>query len=431
MGEVENSVYRKLVDAAMLAGTILIASGAETYRVEDTTQRILKTSGFVIAESFVLPTGITLTLSNETDCTYSITKRISPGSSNMNRIITVNGISRDFCSGKISLDEAFDKLKTIQNEFLYKKMFKVFGTSLAGAGFAMMFGGDVFDGFAALICSFFIGLALYYFSKIMRKDIFINLFSAAVLCIMASGMALFANKFIPSITLSPQFIIAGSMMTLVPGLTLTNAIRDLLHGDYLSACARMAEAIVTAVSIALGAMSGLYFTHLIGMTGNELAFVLENTRLPLEEILTGIFASFAAMTGFAIIYDTPKKFLFISPIVGVVSWIIYIVATLTGVTSAWASFLAALSSAFSSFFLSKIFKAPVTLFLVAGIIPLVPGFYIYRASYYLITGSGDAGRALVNTFIIAGAIALGIILMEMFIDLILRLITKTQKIKQK
>ena len=228
----------------------------------------------------------------------------------------------------------------------------------------MMFGGNVFDGIAAMICSFCIGLALYYLSTIMRKDIFINMFSTALLCLIASGMALLSSKFFPSIPLSPQFIIAGSIMTLVPGLTLTNAIRDLLHGDYVSACARFVGALTTSVSIAVGAIAGLYLTRIIGMTGNELGFVLENVRKPLEEIIVAIIASYMAMFGFSLIYEVPKKFLLISPIVGGISWIIYTITDLSNIDVIWGIFFAACTAEIISFFLSKLMKAPVTLFLV-------------------------------------------------------------------
>ena len=56
--------YRKLLDMAVLAGEIMIRSGAETHRVEDTLQRILSTSHFAHAESFVFTTGLIVTLSD-------------------------------------------------------------------------------------------------------------------------------------------------------------------------------------------------------------------------------------------------------------------------------------------------------------------------------------------------------------------------------
>lgn len=423
----KNLEYKKLIDTAMLAGTLLIASGAETYRVEDTTKRMLSTTGFEIAESFVLPTGITLTLSNELDCTYSITKRINIGASNMNRIVMVNNISREFCAGNITLDEAHDMLKEIEHKHIYSKMLKVFGCSLGGAGFAIMFGGDIFDGLVAFICSFVIGLAMYYLSRVMRKDIFVFMFCAAILCIMASGISLFAEKYMPFLNLSPQYIIAGSIMTLVPGLTLTNAIRDLLKGDYLSACARFVGALTTAVAIALGALAGLYLTHVMGMRGNELGFIIESQREPLYEIFCGILSSYIAMIGFSIIYEIPKKFFFIAPLIGSIAWLTYSGFVLFNTSNVIACLVAAAIAELCSYILARVLKAPVTLFLVIGIIPLVPGFYIYRASYYLLTDSNGALSSLITTLLLAGGIALGIILMDMVIETIMKIIQRTKK----
>ena len=98
----ESFYYRELVDMAILAGQIMISAGAETHRVEDTISRILQTTGFSQADAFVLPTGITVTLSDEKKETLSVTRRIMPGSNNLSRIYLVNNVSRDFCSGKIT-----------------------------------------------------------------------------------------------------------------------------------------------------------------------------------------------------------------------------------------------------------------------------------------------------------------------------------------
>lgn len=106
--------YRKLLDMAVLAGEIMIRSGAETHRVEDTLQRILSTSHFAHAESFVFTTGLIVTLSDPESETLSITQRISGTSQNLGRVAEVNSVSRNFCDGKITLDEAMETLYAIK-----------------------------------------------------------------------------------------------------------------------------------------------------------------------------------------------------------------------------------------------------------------------------------------------------------------------------
>ena len=59
-----NEYYKKLLNMAVLAGSIMISSGAETHRVEDTLHRILGTTHFEHADAFVFTTGMVVTLSD-------------------------------------------------------------------------------------------------------------------------------------------------------------------------------------------------------------------------------------------------------------------------------------------------------------------------------------------------------------------------------
>lgn len=132
--------YRKLLDMAVMAGEIMIRSGAETHRVEDTLQRILSTSNFAHAESFVFTTGLMVTLSDPASETLSITQRISGTALNLGRVTEVNSVSRNFCDGKITLDEAMERLRAIKNKRQYSNFLTMIGIVLASSGFSIVLG---------------------------------------------------------------------------------------------------------------------------------------------------------------------------------------------------------------------------------------------------------------------------------------------------
>ena len=74
----------------------------------------------------------------------------------------------------------------------------------------------------------------------------------------------------------------------------------------------------------------------------------------------------------------------------------------------------------------RIFRAPVSVFLVPGILPLVPGTSIYNSVYYVIRNSREESMYyLVETLQIAGAIALAVFLM----DSVFKLVGKKKRIK--
>mgnify|MGYP002686086031 CR=1 FL=1 len=56
---------------------------------------------------------------------------------------------------------------------------------------------------------------------------------------------------------SPDAAIIGTLMMLVPGLPITNAMREIMAGDIISGLSRTADAILVASAIALGTVVGL------------------------------------------------------------------------------------------------------------------------------------------------------------------------------
>ena len=90
---------RILLEAVVRAGELMLVSGAEVYRVEDTMKHMLARSGYQSTETIVLATGIFVSLDDPDREPLTLAKRISQRSCNINRIYRVNDVSRRFCSG--------------------------------------------------------------------------------------------------------------------------------------------------------------------------------------------------------------------------------------------------------------------------------------------------------------------------------------------
>lgn len=122
---------------------------------------------------------------------------------------------------------------------------------------------------------------------------------------------------------------------------------------------------------------------------------------------TGV--AFLATIGFSVIFHAPNKELPYTGLTGAIGWFVYLVATGMGAGVVFASFVATIALAWLSRVFSFQRKAPVTVFLICGIFPLVPGAGIYYTGYYIFMGQD--GLALdkgMETLKIAVAIALGI-----------------------
>ncbi|CDQ38339.1 threonine/serine exporter family protein [Virgibacillus salexigens] len=227
----------------LLAGKIMLQSGAETYRVEDTMNRIAASYGLKKAESYATPTGIQF--STEGEATYF--RRISNRSTDLHKIAEVNHISRQISAQTIEPKEALLHLKGIQHaseSFPY--WIQMIAAAFVSGSFTIMFGGAWPD----FLPSFFAGgigfFAMIWFEKVVEIR-FIAEFFASFMIAIASGIAIHIG-----FGIQMDKIIIGAVMPLVPGLHITNAVRDLMAGHLVAGVSKGVEAILTAFAIGAG-----------------------------------------------------------------------------------------------------------------------------------------------------------------------------------
>jgi Uncharacterized conserved protein len=249
--------YKTLFKTAMLAGEIMAQSGAETFRVEDTMNRIMRTSNLEVIETYVTTTGIMATMSDPGIEPLTQVLRISNRSNNLNRINEVNQISRDICDGVISVELACEKLQEIRKRVTYPAYITAIATVVSTGGFAGLFGGSIID----CIIAAFNGLIIVLIARLLKKVVGSSfMIDAATSFSMAFFTMLCAELLKNAHT---DIIIIGSIMPLVPGIPITNAIRDTLQGDYMSGTARAVEAFIISVGITIGIGFGMGFFNLV------------------------------------------------------------------------------------------------------------------------------------------------------------------------
>lgn len=244
--------YMLLVDTAVLAGEIMLESGAETYRVEDTISHFLKKANLMHTHVFVITTGIIATLSDPAIDAITVVRRINRRSTNLNKIYRVNEVSRKFYEEEMTLQEAFHKLKEIREERVYSPFAKNVGIVLTSAFFTLLLGGSFLD----CVLSALVGMILAAGLSLGRWIGFQGfLLDGLNSCVVVISVFLFA--WIAPFWINRDLIIIGGIMPMVPGVAITNAIRDTLQGDYVSGGARVLEACMEAAAIAFGACVGM------------------------------------------------------------------------------------------------------------------------------------------------------------------------------
>ncbi|WP_026893949.1 threonine/serine ThrE exporter family protein [Clostridiisalibacter paucivorans] len=236
---------KNLLILSILAGKIMLKSGAETYRVEDTISRICRSRKIKFVQSFVTPTGIFLSVEHE-DEIFSYIKRVKSIEIDLEKITLVNNFSRDFVNSNMSVSEGMKILDKINEKQPISNKIKYFSGGLVGAFSSALFGGNLFDFIAAFFTSFIVVFVVKYMSKLNITYFLSNVIGS----IVATLFAIVFSHIHYSTNI--DMIIIGSIMPLVPGVAITNAIRDSISSEFLSGVSRTMEAIITALAIAFG-----------------------------------------------------------------------------------------------------------------------------------------------------------------------------------
>ncbi len=228
-------------------GEIMLASGAETHRVEDTMERLLSVGTDRCPETFVTTTGIFICIKNYQGDPFTMVRRIKTRGTNLEKLIAANALSRDFTSGKVDLKEANKRLDEIKSIKSFDPKLVILCDGIISGGFALMLGSSLMDGVCATIIGMILGIFIYFYTMRHSEVLFQGFIGGIIISLLAvlSVKSGFGSEM--------TGIIVGAAMPLVPGVAITTAIRDIMEGDYVSGVSRMMEAVLTAVAIAGGA----------------------------------------------------------------------------------------------------------------------------------------------------------------------------------
>ena len=376
----------EILELSATAGMLILESGGETGRVEDTIIRICSSAGFTGTMVSATPTAIYMTLIGyDPPIRLSLVQRTSARVINLTVLERTNRISRNFISGEITLEEARKSLAELRAPKPKKKTdlpVKILLTAFSVAMFTLVYGGKPMDAVVSAVCGAVTVLIQSLFGKTARA--FITQFVICLLGGAAIGALSAASLSLPGVS-GIYMIAVGAMVPLLPGLALTSAIRDTIMGDLVSGVARFAEVTMSALSLAGGMGASLYFY--INFTGQQIgAGGTAALDMPIWSLmLFGVLA----VAPYSVMMQAPKKAIPAagSPYLGY--------------------FLSTLLAASASEVLARVLKMPTSVFLFPGIIILVPGMGLYETMLHVVLGNSTMALQLGSTVLIcAGLMAL-------------------------
>lgn len=236
----------QLLSCALDIGEQMLISGAEVGRVESAIRFICTAYGCSRTDVFTITSSIVLSVEDADGGHGTQTRRITATRTNLTRLHRLNSLSRQICAETPDYKYVQEKLCAICREQPFSLWLEALGSMLIGFSFAIFFGGDLIDGLVAGV----LGLGLRYTTWLLQKaamnQIFVNavasfLLSLSAILLVRAGIGHDVNK-----------IIIGNIMLLIPGIALTNSLRDMISGDIMTGMLRFLDAVLVAAAIAAG-----------------------------------------------------------------------------------------------------------------------------------------------------------------------------------
>lgn len=227
-------------------GELLLVSGAEVNRVEDTIRRIASAYGFVRTDVFTITSSIVVTAICADSSVLTQTRRITGYTTDMHRIERLNALSREVCASPLPVPELEARIAAIREETPYSSaaMFVFYG--LVAGVFTVFFGGALRDGAASVLCGLLLKLLMDAGKRIQLQNLVLTMLGSFVVGAAATlfvWLGLGANF---------DSIVIGNIMLLIPGVSFTVSLRDMISGDTISGLLGLCESILKAMAIAIG-----------------------------------------------------------------------------------------------------------------------------------------------------------------------------------
>lgn len=240
--------YNRLLQAVLDIAEEMLVCGAEVSRVEDSIERMCVAYGcdYMRINAFIITSNIQVTLEDPDGNIITQIRRLLRSDVDFDKLDYLNDLSRYICAERPSVEEIREKFNQVMARKHYSDWILGLGSALAAGSFAVFFGGSLTDGAAAAVTGIGITIMLNLLGKIERNLLaktFIVSFLAGVMILLMIRLG-FGNN--------ADKIMIGSIMLLIPGIAMTNSVRDMLIGDIVSGMLRLTNSLIQAAAIACG-----------------------------------------------------------------------------------------------------------------------------------------------------------------------------------
>lgn len=382
----------KVLPCICAIGAKMAESGADINHCERLVEQLGYSYGADRVDALVFSSAVICTLHMPDGKVYTQMKRIGGVDIDFFMTERLNKLCRSVKHIPKSADDLLEDYYLISEEPKIPSWDYV-GAVLVVSGYTSFFGGSVLEAIVSALFALMLCLLIRKFAKYTPTSIGFNFIASFIMAVL---IGVVCNTFD---WLTPDPIISGVIMIIIPGLMWTNSIRDMLSGDTLAGALRFIESTLSIFSMVFGMTIGLM---LVGCQGY--------TDVPFPGWPIKFIAVIPATIGLLLFFNA-RRTLFTYGLCGaLLTFAVYIVAKQIVPSGEFVPILcAAMTGSIYSEIFSKRRHVPSAVFFVAAIMPLIPGRLLFGTMNYIMQFNlGNAGSVGNDALMTALGIAVAI-----------------------
>ena len=400
--DVQRNETDVLLDLAVTLGYRLMTSGAEISRTEEAVRRLIAAYG-ERGDVFAIPSCLIVTLSPRDGEPVTRMRRIESHGTDVDGIERYYSLARALCAETPPPAGALDSLRAVRDHpRQYRTPVLFAGYWLATAAFAVFFGGTLTDGILAGVLGALTGAFLRLMNRLRVNGFFQTITASFLIAVVSQTLTRFG------VIRYADATAIGALMLLVPGMMMTDSMRDIIWGDTLSGINKLVQVILTAAALLLGTGAALRLCYLLW----DSTSVGVSLDVPYPWWIQAAAAALAS-GGYCILFNIRVPGVFICMAGGGLGWCVFMAAARFGASSLTCAFFAAAAISLYAEIMARIRKFPAFSYLVIALLPLVPGAGVYYTVEYLLGGSlTRSAEQGIRTAATAGVIAVGMLMVS-------------------
>ncbi|ATE52201.1 MULTISPECIES: threonine/serine ThrE exporter family protein [Actinosynnema] len=392
-------VVHLVLDLALRVGEVQLASGAGAADVAATVSAVAQAYGMPRVEVDVTFTAITVSCHRGTSAAPVTSLRVVRSRGlDYTRLDTLEDLIRRIAENEVTAEEAYSELDRITTApHPYPRWVATAAWAGMAASVALLVGGGALLALSAALVTALVDRV----GRLLNRRSLPFFFQQAAGGILATAfaLALYATDLLPGVR--PSLLVATGIVVLLSGLSLVGTVQDAITGYNVTAAGRFVE----IVMLTSGLIAGVALTLRAGVQLGVLTTMADPLPALISTVPLQLATGAATSMFFALASYARPKALLVAAGAGAVGTTSYGLLAVTGLNTIVCAAAAATLVGFVGALVSRKLRTPPLVVAVAGMVPLLPGWTIYRGLYQLTADGDPAG---LSTLVYAGGTALAL-----------------------